>query len=298
MKWGPLEEILEASPRDVVTNNNNHPMRRSTRIHRRVPLLVTSLDPKRRICEESHTVAINAHGCGILLRERIPCGTRVVIDLLIEQRQTRGIVIDAVPIDSSARDWLIGIEFEQFGNFWGLSDAPPDWRAGQEVNTSTGAHPQNQADAPWGSATVSQHPASLTDLSPFACYLETENTFPVGSPIEVQFLLEELHLRCVGVVRVVHPPRGMGLEFCDHQSDQQNALPLLLDLLIQGGKAAHLKTFVYLLTGAPVDTQRRQTEAVRPIDDPLLSLIANASAMTVEQFGEKLRFQRMRSPNC
>lgn len=105
-----------------------HPMRRSTRIERLIPVLLTSLDPNQRICEESQTVAINAHGCGVLLHERIASGTRVVIDLLIEQRQTRGIVIDAVPIDSLGKDWLIGIEFEQFGNFWGLPDAPPDWR--------------------------------------------------------------------------------------------------------------------------------------------------------------------------
>ena len=99
-------------------------------MEREVPVLVTSLDPELRLCEESHTVAINAHGCGVLLPERIPTGTRVVIDLLLGQRQTRGVVVDAVPLDGSGGGWLIGIEFDQAGNFWALPDPPPDWRTG------------------------------------------------------------------------------------------------------------------------------------------------------------------------
>jgi hypothetical protein len=119
--------------------NREHPMRRSTRVDRQIPVLLTSLDPSQRVCEESQTVAVSAHGCGILLHERIRSGTRVVIDLLVEQRQTRGVVIDAIPTDNFGREWLIGIEFEQFGNFWGLPDAPSDWHTSERARPGTGS---------------------------------------------------------------------------------------------------------------------------------------------------------------
>ena len=102
-------------------------MRRSTRIEREIRLLMTSLDPERRVCEECHTVSFNAHGCCVRAHERIRPGTRVLLDLLTEERSAKGVVIDAVPLDSSGDDWLIGIELEASGNFWGLSDAPLDW---------------------------------------------------------------------------------------------------------------------------------------------------------------------------
>jgi len=102
-------------------------MRRSTRIERQIPVLVTSLDPKWSICEECHTATINAHGCGVISHESIPPGTRVLLDLLTEPRQAKGVVIDAVPLDNSGADWLIGIELASSGNFWGIVDAPSDW---------------------------------------------------------------------------------------------------------------------------------------------------------------------------
>jgi hypothetical protein len=73
------------------------------------------------------------HGCGIRLHERIPPGTRLLIDLIdTTERSAKGTVIDAVPLDSSRKDWLIGIELETSRNFWGLSDLPVDWSSPKE----------------------------------------------------------------------------------------------------------------------------------------------------------------------
>lgn len=110
----------------------SHPMRRSTRIEIKIRLLITSLDPERRLCEECHTVSVNAHGCGVRTRARIRPGTRILLDLLAEERSAKGVVIDTVPLDSSGRDWLIGIELETAGNFWGLANPPPDWSTGTQ----------------------------------------------------------------------------------------------------------------------------------------------------------------------
>jgi hypothetical protein len=118
-------------------------MRRSTRIEREIRLLMTSLDPERRVCEECPTVLFNAYGCGDRAQERIRPGIRVLIDLLTEKRSAKGVVIDAVPLDSSGDQWLIGIELETAGNFWGLSDAPLDWLT--ETERRSTRKPSNEA---------------------------------------------------------------------------------------------------------------------------------------------------------
>ena len=148
------------------TKNTRHPMRRSTRIETQIPLLVTSLDPQRRVCEECHTVAISAHGCDVRAHVRIPPGTRVLLDLLTEHRNAKGVVVDAVPLDNSGADWLIGIELETFGNFWRLSYAPPDW--GTEAQHQVPATPQQQGEKEAAPAPdhVSACPVRLSDLSP------------------------------------------------------------------------------------------------------------------------------------
>jgi hypothetical protein len=104
-------------------------MRRSTRVEKQIPVLLTTVDPRHSVCERCHTVAVNAHGCGVRLRERIAPGTPVFLDLLTEERNTKGVVIDAVALDNTGTDWLIGIELNTFGNFWGLPNAPSDWSA-------------------------------------------------------------------------------------------------------------------------------------------------------------------------
>jgi len=75
----------------------------------------------------------------------------------------------------------------------------------------------------------------LTDLSPSACYLETKDTLPVGSVLEVEFHCDELRVRCVAIVRLLHPQSGMGLEFTPSGSDGEGGLLLLIDLLITSG---------------------------------------------------------------
>jgi len=103
-------------------------MRRSTRIERQIRILVTSLDPGKRVCEECDTIALNAHGCGVRMQEKIPSGTRVLLDLLhMDKCSAKGVVIDVVPLENSEAKWLIGIELETAGNFWGLLEVPPDW---------------------------------------------------------------------------------------------------------------------------------------------------------------------------
>ena len=55
----------------------------------------------------------------------------------------------------------------------------------------------------------------LSDISLSGCYFETITPEPVGTPVEVLFQAAGTRVRLPGVVRVVHPSMGMGIEFAD-----------------------------------------------------------------------------------
>jgi len=54
---------------------------------------------------------------------------------------------------------------------------------------------------------------SLIDVGPGGCYLETAETFPSGTPLEIVVRTEDLRLRLHGKVQSMHPGFGMGIEF-------------------------------------------------------------------------------------
>ncbi|PYV50057.1 MAG: hypothetical protein DMG98_28540, partial [Acidobacteria bacterium] len=53
----------------------------------------------------------------------------------------------------------------------------------------------------------------LTDLSLGACYLQTESPFPVRTRLQLMMRVRQLELQIEGIVRVMHPGSGMGVEF-------------------------------------------------------------------------------------
>jgi hypothetical protein len=104
------------------------PIRRSTRLALEIPVLITSLDLRSGFCEECKTVAVNAHGCGVVTSEALKVGSQVTVDLLDVERSIRGNVVVGVPLDDAGSSgWLTGIEFVTPSNFWGLEDPPADW---------------------------------------------------------------------------------------------------------------------------------------------------------------------------
>jgi len=268
-------------------------MRRSTRLEKRIPILVTSLDPSRRFCEECETVAINAHGCGVIAPEEIATGSRVLLDLLTDERHANGgVVVDTIALSDSGENWLIGIELEQFGNFWGLSDPPSDWGAQTQAQSSLRSDLQEE---PISAQPRAEYPVHLTDLSPSACYLETPNPFPVGSALEVEFVTGESQLACSAVVRLVHPQAGMGLEFTPSDAGEEQALLSFIDLLINGGHAADVNALVRLSRQMGESMPHSQPSDNFGAGDSLLALILCPGSLNKEHFLEELRLQRVQS---
>lgn len=64
----------------------------------------------------------------------------------------------------------------------------------------------------------------LSDISLTGCYFETITPEPVGTPVEIMFQAAGTSVRLPGVVRVVHPSMGMGIEFADLAPDAAKAL--------------------------------------------------------------------------
>ena len=105
----------------------NNDARRSTRLSLQIPVVVTSLDPAWAFREECKTLFVSAHGCAIVVRERLRDDTPVMMKLVSNGASKTGRVVLAVPLLESVSG-LLGVEFDRPGTFWEVENPPADWR--------------------------------------------------------------------------------------------------------------------------------------------------------------------------
>lgn len=128
----------------------------------------------------------------------------------------------------------------------------------------------------------------LTDLSLGGCYLELPSPFPPSSRVLLAMHAGDVHVRVQGVVRVMHPDRGMGVEFAQATPQDRKAVEDLLHLLTEN-RDLHPELLVEpegLDTGAD-EPRTRGSDT----DDPLLELFYGED-LSVEAFQDALRRQR------
>ena len=131
----------------------------------------------------------------------------------------------------------------------------------------------------------------LTDLSLGGCYVEMAAPFPANTRVVLGLKVANLKSRVEGLVRVMHPENGMGVEFTRTTNQQRE----------------HLEKFIRVLTSSKepqpelvvepegmddtvaVGSSRHSSEEV---DDPLLDLFRRNSDFTIESFRDELRKQR------
>ena len=102
-------------------------IRRSTRLSRRIPIAITSLDPAHSFSGKYETAVVNAHGCGIVLPTLLETGTPVSVELISNGRSKNGRIVLVISIAEGA-SWLLGLEFDiPTGNFWEVENPPADW---------------------------------------------------------------------------------------------------------------------------------------------------------------------------
>ncbi len=128
----------------------------------------------------------------------------------------------------------------------------------------------------------------LTDLSLGGCYLELPSPFPPSSRVTLSMRAADMEVRAQGIVRVMHPDKGMGVEFTQSTPEHRTAVEKLLAML-----TANRNLQPELLVepeGLETNTNELRTRA-SDTDDPLLQLFYG-ERLSVEAFQEALRRQR------
>ncbi len=142
----------------------------------------------------------------------------------------------------------------------------------------------SEADEP----TVS---CKLTDLSLSACYLQTESPFPVRTRLQLMMKVRDLELLIEGIVRIMHPGAGMGVEFSQNTSTQKARVEEFIQTLVTtAGAVPDLQVRPDAIDNSPNTFSSERIGDDQ--GDPLLSLFRAKSELPAELFQAELRKQR------
>ena len=132
----------------------------------------------------------------------------------------------------------------------------------------------------------------LTDLSLGGCYVETESPFPQSSAVDLCLRAAGMEIHAEGVVRVMHPGRGMGIEFPARTEDQRKSVGEFIEFLTgQPGATPQLEISPRSLLANQADLNQTSSAAT-DVDDPLLELLRTGNGLDEEAFLAELRRQR------
>jgi c-di-GMP-binding flagellar brake protein YcgR len=160
----------------------------------------------------------------------------------------------------------------------------------------------------------------LTDLSLGGCYVQTESPFPQSSAVDLCLRVAEMEIHTEGVVRVMHPGHGMGVEFPSRTAEQRKSVSDFLACLTgHPGADPQLEISPRALVASTIDIQTDSADvdadaeglvsgeptsgdsfsedaasADAVSEDPLLELLRTGHTLDEEAFLEEL--QRQRNP--
>ena len=305
------------------------PIRRSTRLPLEVPLRVTSLDPNVKFAHDCTTVTVSAHGCGLVSPQPLASGTRVQLEIVSDKQTTRARVLEVVPLDDQGTSWLLGMEMERPGNFWGIKYAPADWAeeisaepeqpAVAKASTSAAPTPQKAAPRPSPLPTrMAFHPSRkkppaptkelpaavlrrllsecrLCAISVGACYVQTGTTFPMHAPVKVSVLAAGSEHGFKGTVRMEHVGAGMGIQFSDRGDEHNDRIAKLIEALSATGDKVPEVRVELSAPDKNSPLQSKSALAAAAQFDSLLSLILSGGSLKRTQFLQELEKQRSRS---
>lgn len=132
----------------------------------------------------------------------------------------------------------------------------------------------------------------LTDLSLGGCYLNINSPFPVSTRVTLSMRAADLELKTEGVVRVMHPEQGMGVEFTQTTREQRSFLEKFLQVLTDNRD---------MLPELMVEPEGLETDAASAVttpaispgeEDALLGLFRHQAALPADSFLSELRKQR------
>jgi CheY-like chemotaxis protein len=134
-------------------------------------------------------------------------------------------------------------------------------------------------------------PCKLTDLSLGGCYLEIASPFPMGTRVILIMRAAKLENRAEGLVRVMHPEIGMGVEFTRTTDHQREHLEKFIHAL-RGGGGVQPELVVEPEGMNDAESVRSEPLALDEIEDPLLELFRRHADFNPQTFQGELRKQR------
>jgi DNA-binding response OmpR family regulator len=130
----------------------------------------------------------------------------------------------------------------------------------------------------------------LSDLSLGGCYLETNSPFPERTRVVLSMRIKDLGVQAEGIVRVMHPEVGMGVEFTQKTTQQREHVEKFIRTLTTSGGA--LTDLLVEPEGFDSGEPTIPATDVEEPYDPLLDLFRNKAELDTEAFLKELRKQR------
>jgi CheY-like chemotaxis protein len=133
----------------------------------------------------------------------------------------------------------------------------------------------------------------LTDLSLGGCYVQSESPFPEHALVDLCLKAAAMEIHAEGMVRVMHPGSGMGVEFPSRTTEQRETVAHFIEFLTsRPGTVPEL-----LISPKSLLADESQFESTNPsseehLEDPLVELLRTGSSLTREQFLSELHRQR------
>ena len=134
----------------------------------------------------------------------------------------------------------------------------------------------------------------LSDLSLGGCYLETASPFPERTRVVLSMRIKQLQVQAEGVVRVMHPEVGMGVEFTQKTTQEREHVERFIHTLTSSGGA--VPQLLVEPEGFESDEPPTPDADIDEPYDPLLDLFRNKSELDTEPFLTELRKQRPSDP--
>ena len=130
----------------------------------------------------------------------------------------------------------------------------------------------------------------LTDLSLGGCYLEMQSPFPVRTLIVLSMRVGQLQVQAEGVVRVMHPELGMGVEFTQKTRQQRQHVENFIKALMKSEGV--LPDLLVEPEGLEEGDRPSPCAARDDVEDPLVDLFHSKAELSPEAFQNELRKQR------
>jgi DNA-binding response OmpR family regulator len=128
----------------------------------------------------------------------------------------------------------------------------------------------------------------LSDLSLGGCYVETESPFPRQTRISLSLHAGDLEVNVEGLVRVMHPGHGMGIEFAANTRTDREQVERFIDFLVsQSDVMPRL-----LVAPKSIDFGSDDPAGETDPNDSLLQLLRREQEMSQDEFLAELRRQR------